>query len=121
MNMDISKNKALNLDKIVVGEITSIDTILKSEGLQGVMVDCGTSLLKTVSTKKNLKVGMKAAFAQLGAVLNNNTYVQIKEISGVESRGKLCSASDLGLSDMSLTIMEMPKKAKNGTCLSELV
>ncbi len=119
--MNISKNKAQDLDKIVVGEITSIDTILRSEGLQGIMVDCGTCLLKTVSTKKNLKVGMKTAFAQLGATLNNKTYVQIKEISGVESRGKLCSASDLGLSEMSPSILKTLNKAKNGTCLSELV
>ncbi len=118
--MNSCENSEQDLNRIVVGEITSIDTILISEGLQGVMVDCGTSVYKTVSTKKNLRIGMKTAFAQLGAVLNNRTYIQIKEVSGVESRGKLCSASDLGLSDMSL-IMEMLKKSKNGTCISELV
>ena len=113
-------NGEQNLEKVVVGQIMSIDLIMKSTGLKGVTVDCGTGLFKTVSTANNLKVGMKTAFARLGALLSGQVYIQMKEIGGVESQGKLCSGFDLGFGNLTESVIEIQSEIENGTCLSDV-
>ena len=54
-----------HLSKIVVGEITSIDTILQKTGLKAVMVNCGSEVLTTTCSADNLRLGMKTAFAKI--------------------------------------------------------
>ncbi len=109
-----------HLNRVVVGEIISIDTILQSSGLKDITVDCGDHSYKTVTKIDDLHVGMKTAFALLGATLNNN-YVQIQEISGVESHGRLCTAQDLGIGNRSESVVRFPPHLKNGLRLEELV
>ncbi len=72
---------------------------MRSSGLKGVVVSCGHTSYRTVTTAINLKVGMKTVFANLGALLQGQRFVQIKEIGGVESQGKLCSIFDLGIGE----------------------
>ncbi len=117
--VDIDKTQRC-MSKVVVGEITSIDTIIQSKGLKGVTVDCGNQLYRTVSTADNLKIGMKTAFAKLGALLNEHVYVQIQEIGGVESQGKLCTAFDLGVGIFTEEVIEIQNDVKVGTRLSEV-
>lgn len=108
------------LSRVVVGEIIAINTILQSSGLKDITVDCGERSYRTVTTTKDLQIGMKTAFAMLGAKLSNN-YVQIKEINGVESHGRLCTHEDLGLGMRSESIIRFPPHLKNGLSLEELV
>jgi len=109
-----------HLNRVVVGEIISIDTILQSSGLKDITVDCGDRSYKTVTTTDDLHVGMKTAFALLGATLNND-YVQIQEINGVESHGRLCTAQDLGINNQSESVVRFPPHLKNGLRLEDLV
>ncbi len=109
-----------HLNRVVVGEIISINTILQSSGLKDIIVDCGDRSYKTVTTTDDLHVGMKTAFALLGAKLNNK-YVQIQEVSGVESHGRLCTAQDLGIGNQSESVVRFPPHLKNGLRLEELV
>jgi len=108
------------LNRVVVGEITAISTILQSSGLKDITVDCGDRSYRTVSTTDDIQVGMKTAFALLGAKLNN-VFVQIREINGVESHGRLCTHADLGLGSMGESIVRFPSHLKNGLRLLELV
>ena len=130
INLDKASSKATpggnnrltqQLSQIVVGEITAIDTVLQSTGLKAVMVNCGSEVLTTACTADNLRLGMKTAFAKLGAILNDNRYVQIKEINGVECHGVLCSEYDLGLGYGHEHIFEIQDEAVNGTRLVDLV
>lgn len=116
---DLSTDRAY-LNRVVVGEITSINTILKSSGLKELTVNCGDQSYRTVSTTEDVQVGMKTAFALLGAKLHND-YVQIREINGVESHGRLCTRGDLGLGKQSETIIRFPPHLKNGLRLEELL
>lgn len=109
------------LNKVVVGEIISVTTILQSIGLKEITVDCGDRSYRTVSTADELQVGMKTAFALLGARLNNNRYVQLQEISGVESHGRLCTAKDLGMKGRDESVVKFPPHLKNGLRLAELI
>jgi len=109
-----------HLSRIVVGEITAIDTVLQSTGLKVVVVDCGSETLTTACTADNLRLGMKTAFAKLGAILNGNRYVQIKEVNGVECQGVLCSEYDLGMGVTVDEVVEIPDELANGTKLVDL-
>lgn len=108
------------LNRVVVGEIIAINTILQSSGLKDITVDCGDRSYRTVSTMGDLQVGMKTAFALLGAKLSSR-YVQIREINGVESHGRLCTHGDLGLGNKGGSIVRFPPHLKNGLKLAELV
>ena len=108
------------LNRVVVGEIIAVNTILQSSGLKDITVDCGDRAYRTVSTTNDVQVGMKTAFALLGAKLRND-YVQIREISGVESHGRLCTNEDLGLRNHPESIIRFPPHLKNGLRLEELV
>lgn len=108
------------LNRVVVGEVTAIRTILQSSGLKDVTVDCGDRCYRTVSTADEIQVGMKTAFALLGARLTND-YVQIEEINGVESHGRLCTHEDLGLRTQSGSIIKLPPHLKNGLRLEDLI
>lgn len=109
------------LEKVVVGEIVGLDTVLQSNGLQCITVDCGTKRYKTASTVDNLKIGMKLAFAKMGSMLEEQGYVERKEVSGMESQGVFCSAGDLGFNDSSDDIIEIPDDIQIGRRISELI
>jgi phenylalanyl-tRNA synthetase beta chain len=108
------------LNRVVVGEIVSITTILQSSGLKDITVNCGDKSYRTVCTTNELQVGMKTAFALLGARLNHNHYVQIQEVDGVESQGRLCTSEDLGIKNLSESIICFPPHLKNGIRVAEL-
>ncbi len=108
------------LNRVVVGEIVSINTILQSSGLKDITVNCGDRSYRTVSTTNELQIGMKTAFALLGARLNHNHYVQIQEVDGVESQGRLCTSEDLGIENQSASIICFPPHLKNGVRVAEL-
>jgi phenylalanyl-tRNA synthetase beta chain len=108
------------LNRVVVGEIVSINTILQSSGLKDITVNCGDRSYRTVSTTNEIQVGMKTAFALLGARLNHNQYVQIQEVDGVESEGRLCTSEDLGINNPSESIICFPPHLENGIRIAEL-
>ena len=108
------------LNRVVVGEIVSINTVLQSSGLKDITVDCGDKSYRTVSTTNELRIGMKTAFALLGARLNHNHFVQIQEVDGAESQGRLCTSEDLGIKNPSESIICFPPHLKNGLSVAEL-
>ncbi|MBU2514235.1 phenylalanine--tRNA ligase subunit beta [bacterium] len=109
------------LKNIVAGEIVSVKTVIAGRGISEIMVNCGNREIRTITTTKELKPGMKTAFANLGSVLNGKQYVQLKEVAGVESRGKLCTPNDLCLGEVDDDVLHLPHQIKNGTCLKDLI
>ena len=57
---------------------------------------------------------MKSALATVGATLPGGTQIRAASLRGVESAGMLCSARELGLSDASEGILELPDDAPVG-------
>jgi len=72
---------------------------------------------KVVCGAPNVKVGMKTPFAPIGTVLPGGFELTPKKIRGVLSEGMLCSESELGLSEESQGIMELPSDAPVGQSL----
>jgi phenylalanyl-tRNA synthetase beta chain len=98
---------------VVVGEILSVEKHPNADKLTVCLVDSGSSKVRVVCGAPNVRPGMKAPLAVVGAELPG---LQIKETSlrGVQSQGMLCSARELGLSSDHSGLLELPSSARNG-------
>ncbi|HYL89234.1 MAG TPA: phenylalanine--tRNA ligase subunit beta [Burkholderiales bacterium] len=95
---------------VVVGEIVEVARHPNADKLTVCTVDAGGAKLKVVCGAPNVRVGMKAPLAKIGARLPSIA-VQRTTIRGVESEGMLCSARELGLSDDHSGLLELNGKA----------
>ena len=95
---------------VVVGEITAVERHPNADKLTVCTVDAGGEKLKVVCGAPNVRVGMKAPLARVGAQLPG---IEIRKTSlrGVESEGMLCSARELGLSEDHSGLLELQGKA----------
>ena len=97
---------------VVVAEITAVEKHPNADKLTVCTVDAGGQQLKVVCGAPNVRVGMKAPLAKIGARLPG---IEIKKtaLRGVESEGMLCSARELGLSEDHSGLLEI--KGKSGS------
>ena len=73
----------------------------------------GKEILKVVCGAPNAREGLLTIYAPPGAVIpKTNFELKIAKIRGVESRGMLCSESELNLSSESDGIIELTNKEK---------
>src|SRR5512132_112354 len=85
---------------VVVGRIDSVTPHANADGLRVCSVDVGNNeRLQIVCGAPNAAVGMLAPCALEGAVLPGGLAIKRQSVRGIESRGMLCSARELGLSD----------------------
>jgi len=90
------------LSKIIIGKVLEIQKHPDADKLSLVEVDAGKNSLKVVCGGQNLKKGMLVAFAPVGAKVRwhgEEEWTELKpaKIRGVESRGMICAAEELGL------------------------
>lgn len=88
-----------NLEKIVVGQIESIEKHPDADKLVVCQVDVGSEKLQIVTGAKNVKEGDKIPVVlDGGCVLDGTKPVKIKtgKLRGVESQGMFCSIEELG-------------------------
>ena len=102
------------LDKLVVGEIVSIKDHPKSQNLKVLEIFVGDDTIQVVSGAPGLYKGMRVVQAMPGTVLPNGMEIGEREIKGVKSYGMPLSEEELGLSDHSGTIIELPENMKAG-------
>ena len=112
--------KGSALSGVVVAEILSVEAHPKSAKLHLLQVDCGQAApVNVVCGAPNVRVGMKTAFAQLGAQLGDIT-IAPRDLAGCTSCGMCCSEKELGLSDDHGGIMEIDPQVPNGTDIKQL-
>ena len=105
---------------VVVARIANIAQHPDADRLRVCDVDMGgDETLQVVCGAPNARQGLIVAFAQVGGVLPNGMKLKKAKLRGVVSMGMLCSSSELGLSDDSEGIMELPENAPIGTDLIE--
>lgn len=106
-----------NLEKIVVGQIESIEKHPDADKLVVCQVNIGSEKLQIVTGAKNVKEGDKIPVVlDGGCVLDGTKPVKIKtgKLRGVESQGMFCSIEELG----STTDM-YPEAPENGVYVFE--
>ena len=98
---------------VVVGEIVSVEKHPNADKLTVCLVNTGSSKVQVVCGAPNVRKGMKAPLAIVGAQL---AAVQIKQtnLRGVQSEGMLCSARELGLSSDHSGLLELPSSSRIG-------
>ena len=112
--------KGSDLNGVVVAEIKSVEEHPKSKKLHLLKVDIGEKdLVDVVCGAPNVRVGMKTAFAKLGAQIGEIT-IAPRDLAGYTSHGMCCSEKELGISDENAGIMEIFEDVALGTDIKEI-
>ncbi len=112
--------KGSDISGIVVAEIMSIENHPESKKLHLLKVDAGDGkLTDVVCGAPNVRVGMKTAFAKVGAQIGDIT-IAPRPLAGFDSFGMCCSEAELGISDDNSGIMDIDYSVANGTDVKDI-
>ena len=111
--------KGSDISGIVVAEIKSVENHPDSKKLHLLKVDAGDGeLTDVVCGAPNVRVGLKTAFAKVGAKIGD-IEIAPRKLAGFISNGMCCSESEIGISDDNSGIMEITDDLPNGTDIKE--
>jgi phenylalanyl-tRNA synthetase beta chain len=110
------EDKADLLKSFVVASVISADKHPNADRLKVCMVDIGDGKpIQVVCGAPNARAGMKGVFSAPGTFIpGKNITLTVGTIRGVESRGMLCSAAELMISDDHEGIIDLPADAPVG-------
>ena len=112
--------KGSDISGIVVAEIKSVEDHPESKKLHLLKVDIGEEeLVDVVCGAPNVRVGMKTAFAKVGAKIGE-IEIAPRPLAGFMSCGMCCSEKEIGISDDHSGIMEITDDVTLGTDLKEI-
>lgn len=112
--------KGSDLSGVVVAEIKSVENHPDSKKLHLLKVDTGEAeLTDVVCGAPNVRVGMKTAFAKVGAKIGE-IEIAPRPLAGHMSYGMCCSEAELGISDDNSGIMEITDDVPNGADLKDI-
>ena len=104
---------------VVVAEIISAEQHPDADKLRVCQVNTGSDTVQIVCGAPNARAGLKAPLAVVGAVLPGDFKIKAAKLRGIESQGMLCAEQELGLSDESDGLMELPADAPTGADLRD--
>ena len=111
--------KGEDLSGVVVAEIKSVEPHPESHKLHLLKVDAGDGkLTDVVCGAPNVCVGMKTAFAKVGAKLGD-LEITPRDLAGFTSYGMCCSEKEIGISDNHDGIMEITDEFPCGTDIKD--
>lgn len=111
--------KGRDISGIVVAEIKSVENHPESKKLHLLKVDAGNGeLTDVVCGAPNVRVGLKTAFAKVGAKIGD-IEIAPRALAGYTSNGMCCSEKEIGISDDNSGIMEITDDIPNGTDIKE--
>ena len=112
--------KGSDISGIVVAEIKSVENHPESKKLHLLKVDIGEDeLVDVVCGAPNVRVGMKTAFAKLGAKIGE-IEITPRKLAGYTSNGMCCSEKEIGISDDNSGIMDITDDVANGADLKDI-
>jgi len=120
LELDAIEDAAPAFSGVRVGEVLAVAPHPDADRLRVCQVDAGTGeTLNIVCGASNVYEGMRAPVACIGAVLPGDFRIKRSKLRGVESRGMLCSAVELGLAEASDGLMGLPADAPVGADFRE--
>ncbi|SHE89849.1 phenylalanyl-tRNA synthetase beta subunit [Modicisalibacter ilicicola DSM 19980] len=116
LEVDAVEAVAARFDGVFVAEVVGKEPHPDADKLSVCRVDDGSGdTPQVVCGAPNVAVGQKVPFARVGATLPGDFKIRKAKLRGVESRGMICSASELGLEEeTSPGILELPTGAPTG-------
>ena len=119
LEVDSVESARPSFDGVVVAEVISCEKHPDADKLNLCRVDDGSGApVQVICGARNVRAGLKVAFARVGAQLPGLRIKKAK-LRGVESFGMICSESELQLSEDSDGIMELPADAPIGRDLGD--
>ena len=105
---------------VVIGEVLTVEQHPDADRLRVTTINIGSGEpLQIVCGAPNVRVGMKAPVATIGAVLPGDFKIKKGKLRGVESQGMLCGASEIDLEDKIDGLLELPADAPIGVNIRE--
>ena len=119
LEVDGSTPVARQCSGIVVGLVESVEPHPDADKLSLCSVSDGEESFQVVCGAPNVRAGLKAPFAKLGAKIIESSdakpfKIKKAKIRGIESNGMLCSSEELGLEESSDGLLELHKNASVG-------
>jgi len=107
---------------VVVARIDQVEQHPDADKLRVCQVDAGhAGKVQIVCGAPNVRDGMYAPLATVGAKLPGGMKVKKAKLRGVDSHGMLCSGSELGIADDDSGLMELSAEAEPGMAIEELL
>lgn len=110
---------AAEFDQVVVGEVIAVKQHPNADKLNVcrvcVVADNASEPLQIICGANNVKVGLKAPVALVGATLPGAFKIKQAKLRGTLSLGMLCSKQELGLAKNADGLLELPDDAPIGT------
>ncbi len=120
LEVDAIEPAAPDFSQVVVGEVVACEPHPNADRLRVCQVNDGSDTLKSVVCgAPNAAVGLKAPFAQIGAVLPGDFKIKAAKLRGVASEGMLCSGRELGVNDEAAGLWALPEDAPVGQSLRD--
>ncbi len=111
--------KGKDLSGVVVAKILEVNEHPESKKLHLLKVDAGKGPVDVVCGAPNVRVGMKTAFAQVGAHIGDID-IAPRALAGYTSNGMCCSEKEIGISDDHSGIMDITDDVALGTDIKDL-
>ncbi len=119
LEVDDVEHQGVGLEGILVGKILEAVQHPNADKLQVCDIDIGGETLSIICGAPNARKGLFVAVAVIGCQLPNGMKIKKAKLRGVESQGMLCSESELGFSEESDGILELPESVTVGQTLIE--
>ncbi len=115
LEVDAVEPVAPEFQGVVIGRVARVEPHPDADKLRICQVDVGAeAALSIVCGAPNVYEGMHAPTAVVGATLPGDFRIKKAKLRGVESFGMLCSAKELGLSEASEGLMDLPSHSPVG-------
>jgi len=105
---------------VVAARVLEVARHPNADKLSVCKVNAGAQTLSIVCGAPNVRAGMVAPLAKVGARLEGGE-IKLATMRGVQSQGMLCSARELGLSDDHSGLLELPAEAAPGADVRQLL
>ena len=118
VEVEAVKQLGTGLEGVVVGKVNAVRPHPNADKLVLCQVDVGEAEeLQIVCGAPNVREGMFAPVATIGATLPIGLTIKAAKLRGAVSQGMLCSEKELGLSEDAAGLMELPTDISIGTSL----
>ncbi len=107
------------LQQVKVAKIISAQPHPNADKLQVCQVAVAEEKLEIVCGAPNARAGLVTAVAPVGTTLPGNFKIKKSKVRGIVSNGMLCSEKELGLSEESDGIIELPEDFEHGALLKD--
>ncbi len=120
LGLEVEGSTSFALPGVIVGELRAVERHPNADKLSLVQLFDGREIIQVVCGADNLPPpGGKVAFAPVGSVLPGDFAISAREVRGIESRGMICSETELEIGAEGDGIMVLPSTWEAGAELQD--